>query len=111
MLIQDYKEIGNKLYSYRKNSGLTQIEVADQAGLSGRTYADIERGNVNMRVETLLRICKALAITPNDILYENDSFRDFEELEKDVFNRLNNCHTDEKEIAYRLLNVYLTSLK
>ncbi len=54
---------------------------------------------------------KALAITPNDILYENDSFRDFEELKKDVFNRLNNCHNDEKEIAYRLLNVYLESLR
>ena len=40
--------------------GLTQMEVAEAAGLSDRTYADIERGTVNMQVETVLRICKAL---------------------------------------------------
>ena len=57
MLIFDFTQIGNKLYSFRKKVGMTQAEVAEAAGISDRTYADIERGTVNMRVETLLRIC------------------------------------------------------
>lgn len=70
MLIFDTIQIGNKLLQFRKKSGLTQAEVAEAAGLSDRTYADIERGTVNMKIETVLRICGALKITPNEILTE-----------------------------------------
>ena len=71
MLIFDFIAIGNKLYSIRKRIGMTQAQVAEAAGLSDRTYADIERGSVNMRIETILRICNVLRITPNEILTED----------------------------------------
>ena len=64
MLIFDLHTIGNKLLTIRKRMGMTQAEVAEAAGLSDRTYADIERGTVNMRTETILRICNVLHITP-----------------------------------------------
>lgn len=64
MLIFDMRAIGNKLLAIRKKTGLTQAEVAEAAGLSDRTYADIERDSVNMRTETNLKICEALHITP-----------------------------------------------
>ena len=48
MLLFDMRAIGNKLLAIRKKAGLTQQEVAEAAGLSDRTYADIERGTVNM---------------------------------------------------------------
>ena len=60
MLIYDFKKIGNRLLKIRKKQGFTQSEVAESAGMSDRTYADIERSNVNMRVETLLQICNAV---------------------------------------------------
>ena len=68
MLVFDSRAVGNKLLEIRKKRGLTQVELAEMAGLADRTYADIERGNANMRVETALRICEALQITPNEIL-------------------------------------------
>ena len=46
MITSDFHVIGNKLLQFRKKVQLTQIEVAELAGLSDRTYADIERGNV-----------------------------------------------------------------
>ena len=52
--------IADKIKMLREKRGMTQAELAEKAGLSDRTYADIERGNVNMRIETLLRICDAL---------------------------------------------------
>lgn len=73
MLIFDFRMIGNKLLHIRKKKGLTQSEVAESAGLSERTYADIERGTVNMRIETILRICNVLHITPDEIMTEDDS--------------------------------------
>ena len=71
MLLFDFRAIGNKLLAIRKRLGMTQAEVAEAAGLSDRTYADIERGTVNMRIETILRICQVLHITPDEILTED----------------------------------------
>ena len=48
MLIFDKVEIGNRLYMFRKKSGLTQFEVAEAAEISPRTYAGIERGEASM---------------------------------------------------------------
>ena len=36
MLIYDFSDIGNKLLAIRKRAGLTQVEVAEAAGLSNR---------------------------------------------------------------------------
>ena len=71
MLIFSLHTIGNRLLSFRKQAGMTQAVVAEAAALSDRTYADIERGSVNMRLVTLLKICEALRITPNDLLTDN----------------------------------------
>ena len=108
MLIFDFSTIGNKLFSFRKRMGMTQAEVAEAAGLSDRTYADIERGTVNMRIETILHICEALHITPDEILTENDP--SYVSKEEELFARLKNCSPKDKETALRILSVYLQSL-
>lgn len=72
MIITDPAAIGTRLRQIRKSRKLSQSDLAAAAGISGRAYADIERGSANMRVETMLRICQALAVTPNDILTEPD---------------------------------------
>lgn len=108
MLIFDFNVIGNKLYSFRKKMGMTQAEVAEAAGLSDRTYADIERGSVNMRIETLLKICEALHITPNEILTEDDS--SIAAREAELIARLDTCSPKNKETALGLLSIYLQSL-
>ena len=36
MLLLDMRKIGNKLLAVRKKAGMTQVEVAEAAGLSGR---------------------------------------------------------------------------
>jgi len=108
MLFLDTREIGNKLLSLRKRMGMTQLELSEAAGLSCRTYADIERGTVNMRVETILRICAALHITPDEILTQSSAR--LSSCEEDILARLNACNPKDKETALQLLNVYLQSL-
>ena len=108
MLIFDFHKIGGKLFSVRKRLGLTQMEVAEAAGLSDRAYADIERGTVNMRVETVLRICQALCISPNEILTEEDTTLALRQ--EELLARLERCTPREQETALSLLAVYLRSL-
>lgn len=107
MLIFDLYTIGNKLYTIRKKMGITQAEVAEKAGISDRSYADIERGVTNMRTETLLKICEAMSITPDEILTENTSL---EYKQDNLIDQLSLCTLREKETALNLLEVYLHSL-
>lgn len=108
MLVYDFNIIGNKLLSIRKRAGLTQMEVAEAAGLSNRTYADIERGTVNMRIETILRICDALHITPDEILTLDNSA--ISRRQEELFERLKACNEKDRDTALHLLDVYLRSL-
>lgn len=108
MLITDFREIGNKLYAFRKRAGMTQAEVAEAAGLSDRTYADIERGTVNMRIETILRICNVLHITPDEVLTEDAPSLSSKQAE--ILERLSTCSPKDKATALALLDVFFKSL-
>ena len=108
MLDFDFRSIGGKLLQARARMGITQAEAAERAGISDRTYADIERGTVNMRLETLLRICEVMKLSPDDLLTK--------EIGTDlpgqavILARLESCTASERETALRLLDVYLTSI-
>ncbi len=97
-------EIGEKLLSVRRKKGMTQGEVAEKAGLSDRAYADIERGTANMRVETALKICKALNVTPNDILIDEEIPM---QSGTDLLVKLNSCSENERKTAIKLINVFM----
>lgn len=108
MLTTDYRRIGNSLFTIRKHAGFTQSEIAEKAELSLRTYADIERGVCNMRLDTLLKICAALHITPNEILTTDED--DYSQKQSDVIARLDDCSSAEKSTALHILEIYLSSL-
>lgn len=108
MLVFDFRTIGNKLLAIRKKAGLTQSEVAEKANLSDRTYADIERGTVNMRIETVLKICEALHITP-DMLLTTES-PDISTKQEEISSRFEKCTPSQKDTALKLLTVYFNSL-
>ena len=56
MLVLDMREVGNKLLAIRTRMGMTQVEVAEAAGLSSRTYADI----LGMEVAFVARVGRDL---------------------------------------------------
>ena len=108
MLLFDMMTIGNRLLAARKRLGLTQAEVAERAGLSDRTYADIARGGGNMRIETFLRICKTMAVFPDDIMVQEDHSAALRQ--EELLRRLAHLSPAQQETALRLLEVYLNSL-
>ena len=105
MLISDLRTVGNRLLAIRKRRGLTQAEAAEAAGLSDRNYADIERGTVNMRIETLVRICRALDITPDELL--TDESTSIAARQEELWERLNACSPKDRETALSILSIFL----
>ena len=108
MFVHTPSEIGNRLLTLRLAGGLTQAELAEKAGLSTRTYADIERGDSGTRLESILRICEALNVTPNDIVQQEhlrDVYRD-----EDLVTVLAAISPHEKTALLRRLKAYLNSV-
>jgi transcriptional regulator with XRE-family HTH domain len=68
MTEESSKQIAKKLKSIRRSQGLTQADVASKAGISTNYYARVERGEVRLSVETLIKIAKALKIDPGKVL-------------------------------------------
>lgn len=53
---------------YRINSGLSQEKLAEIAGVSIRTIQRLESGDTDPRGDTVIRLSKALDISPEDLL-------------------------------------------
>lgn len=107
MLITDRRIIGNKILKYRKARGITQEKAAELSSVSSKTFAEIERGNKDFRIDTLLKICAALNITPNDLLFEEDP--EIRTKYVDILDKLNSKDSSVKETAINLLEVFLDS--
>lgn len=62
------KKIGQSLRTIREGKNITQEKLALDAGLN-RTYIGyIERGERNPSTDTLVKIAKALKVSPKDLL-------------------------------------------
>ena len=64
----DYLMMGSKIRNFRRKKGLTQEELAEAAGLSASFMGHIERGTRIASLDTVVKLCAALDITPNDLL-------------------------------------------
>lgn len=85
-------------------SGLSQEETAWRAGLSLRSYADIERGLVNPRLKSILSICEVFHITPDMIMTDEEkpATLNYEEILLEV----DMLPPKEKYAAYRILDAF-----
>ena len=108
MLITDQNTIGTRLREIRKSRNLSQTEVAAVAGISGRAYADIERGGANMRVDTMLGICQALHITPDALFVSESSPSTIHQ--QDFLQQLNSYSIEDRERAHALLSTIIKIL-
>lgn len=58
----DFKTIGKAVRGRRKSRKILQTDLADIAGISPRTLRDIEKGNANPELETLMKLCQVLGM-------------------------------------------------
>jgi len=79
----EFVNLGRNIKRARKNAELTQGQVCEAVGLSDNYYSAIERGIKIPKLLTLLKIAKALQVTPNDLLM--DDFTGKEQILKDQF--------------------------
>lgn len=65
------KEIaGSNVRGFRKIIGLSQVKFAEIAGLNRSYIASVERGEVNLTIESLERIATIIGVPPHVLLIE-----------------------------------------
>jgi len=104
MMEIDYKQIGKRIAKRRDVLDMTQAELAEKADLSATYTGNVERG-AKCSIETLLKICAALDVTPDYLLlgvdkeYRSDSLDDI----KDAIFR---CDPKKKKVLKGFIQWY-----
>ena len=62
-------EVGRRVRELRENQKLSREKLAENAGISSQFLADIEYGNKGMTVVTLQKLCIALGVSADFLLF------------------------------------------
>ena len=113
----DRKAAGKRIREKRRQLGITMKEAADQLGRVPTYYADIERGNCGMSVETMIAISRLYHMsldflilgkeTENEQGDEDDRERVSAEETEAVYQLLNNVSKRERMYAAKVLRTFL----
>ena len=64
----DYVLLGKRIAQRRRSLGLTQVQVNEIADLSDKYLSNIETARSIPSIDSLMRICTALSVSPGYIL-------------------------------------------
>lgn len=62
------EKYGERLKTARKAKGLTQTELAEQLGITQKSYQRMESGNHDLKMSTIYQLCKTLNISADWLL-------------------------------------------
>jgi len=67
-------KVGQRIKIFRERASLTQAKLAEKASLDSNNLSRIERGEAVPSLDTVMKLCNALTITPNELLlFEYDA--------------------------------------
>jgi transcriptional regulator with XRE-family HTH domain len=62
--------LGRKIRAQRTRAGMSQEQLAEKSALSYKYLGEVERGVVNISLDAMVRIAKALKIQVHDLTKE-----------------------------------------
>lgn len=69
------RSLGMRIGELRRAQGHTQEELSEKLGMLAPNYARIEQGRMNVTVDTLVRVAKALKVSVRDLFAKPKSTR------------------------------------
>ena len=97
--------VGKRLRIYRLRSGLSQEQLAELAGFHPTYVGQVERGEKNLTLESLEKMCRALGVSFSRLF---EGMSPLPEEEEDVplkcYDLVNGMSTAAQERTLRILN-------
>lgn len=91
--------VGENIKRERIKAGYTQEKLSEMIGIGTKSLSAIERGTVGVSLVTLLKICRALSISSNSLLFENSAKNDVQSITE----RLERLEPEQFAIANDIL--------
>lgn len=102
--------VGERIRAQRKALGLTIDQMAERIGRIPKFCADIERGKAGMSIDTMMKLCSSLKVTPDYLLLGQTAIKQNEEIGL-VLSALNQCTEKQCKDAVALLKFFLTAIE
>ena len=101
-------EMGARIKECRLLSGYTREEVAEKLDITPRFYYDIELGLKGMSVSTLYKLCTALKI-PSDYILFGESGEEIGLAE--CISLFKQCPIDKRQYLNRIISEYINAFR
>jgi len=107
----DFKLIGIKIRERRSDKNMTQEMLAEKSDLSVSYISNVETGKKKISLTAILKICAALDISLNALLFGNQDYVTEDTLTSDFDNLLKDCNRFEKQLIFEAARSEKQSLK
>lgn len=109
MKTYDRLAVGERIRQKRLLLGLTQDEMSERIDRVPKYYADIERGNCGMSIETMLALAAVLNMSLDYMIFGDSTPEEKKRQESEVdaiMDMLNSCSSRKRTYALRLLKLF-----
>ena len=103
----DYDALGKRIANLRKKRRLTQEQMAEKTELSTNYISHIENSHSIPSLETLMKLCEVLNVTPDELLL--GTRQDMENyLLSDIQQKILRCSPRQRRLVDRLTDLLLS---
>lgn len=103
----DYEEVGKRIAARRRELGLKQWQVEQDADLCFKYLSNIERGKTVISIDVLMKLCGVLDTTPDALLLDAVVDDDNDYL-KSINNRVRQMSSKQARLALSLIDWILS---
>lgn len=101
----DYKALGKRIAKRRRVLNMTQDDVAEATGLSNNHISNIENCHSIPSIDTLVKICEAIDVTPDYLLLGIAAHADAEDdLRHQISQRFKMCDQKKLKLVERFIS-------
>lgn len=104
-----YKLLGNRIRQERLKLNLTQEQLAEKVDLSTSYIGQIERGERNISLDTLVVICKSLGVTIDYLLQDSINIEE-DIVYNQLYQLISSRSLNEKVMALDVLKVMFSHI-
>jgi len=104
----DYKEVGRRIANRRRELGLKQWQVEQEADLCFKYLSNIERGMTVISIDVLMRLCSVLKTTPDALLLDAETADEDNDYLKSMSIRLNQMSSKQARLILSLMDWIIT---
>jgi len=100
-------QIGKRIQNARKKANLTQDQLSEKIDISCKNFSLIECGKRGISIQTLIRLCDALNISSDSLLFPNP----YEEEYNSLILKFKTLPEREANLLIQMLDVYIQAMK